>query len=176
MLLNLYTNNAAYVSWNGIQSKNFPVRNGVRQGGIISPVLFCIYIDGLLCMLCESGVGCYIGRAFVGALAYADDIALLAPTPSAMRRLLRICDEYGQKFSVMFNAAKSAWLLVSKSKQPFKCVPEFYIGNQCIDLASEYVHLGHIVSASLDDKHEILSKRNSFVWEDKQCAVLFLET
>jgi len=132
MLLNLYTNNVAYVSWNGIQSKNFPVKNGVRQGGIISPVLFCIYIDGLLYMLSESGVGCYIGHVFVGALAYADDIALLAPTPSVMRRLLRICDEYDQKFSVMFNAAKSAWLLVSKSKQPFKCVPEFYIGNQCI--------------------------------------------
>ena len=80
-------------------------------------------------MLSESGVGCYIGRVFVGALAYADDIALLAPTPSAMWRLLRICDEYGQKFSVMFNAAKSAWLLVSKSKQPFKCVAEFYIVN-----------------------------------------------
>jgi len=40
-------------------------------------------------------------------------------------------------------------------------VPEFYIGNQCIALDSEYVHLGHIVSASLDDKNEILSKWNS---------------
>jgi len=78
-----------------------------------------------------------------------------------MRQLLRICDEFDQKFSVMFNSAKSVWLLVSKSKQPFKCVPELYIGNQCTDLASEYVHLGHIVSAGLDDKNEILSKQNS---------------
>ena len=62
----------------------------------------------------------------------------------------------------MFNAAKSALLLVSKSKQPFKCVPEFYIRNQCTDLASEYVHLGvHIVFASMDDKNGILSKWNS---------------
>ena len=66
------------MSWNGIQGKNFPVRNGVRQGGIISHVLFCIYIDGLLCMLSESGVGRYLGHVFVGALAYADDLALLA--------------------------------------------------------------------------------------------------
>ena len=41
----------ANVSWNGILSKNFPVKNGVRQGGIVSPVLFCIYIDGLLCAI-----------------------------------------------------------------------------------------------------------------------------
>jgi len=60
----------------------------------------------------ESGVRCYIGKVFVGALAYADDIVLLAPTPSVMRRLLRICDQYGRQFSVMFNAAKSAWLHV----------------------------------------------------------------
>ena len=132
LLLNLYTNNVAHVAWNGIHSRSFSVKNGVRQGGIISPVLFCIYIDGLLCMLSETGVGCYIGNVFVAALAYADDIALLAPIPSAMRRLLRICDEYCQQFSVMFNGAKSAWLLASKSKQSFNCVPQFYIGGQRI--------------------------------------------
>jgi len=97
--------------------RNVPVKNSVRQSGIISPMLFCINIDGLLCILSESGVGCYTGNVFVGALAYADNIALLAPTPSTMRRLLRICDEYGQQFSVMFNAAKSVWLRESKSKQ-----------------------------------------------------------
>jgi len=57
------------------------IENGVKQGGTVSPVLFCIYIDGLLHLLRESNVGCFIGNVFVGALAYADDIALLAPTP-----------------------------------------------------------------------------------------------
>jgi len=56
----------------------------------------------------ESGVGCYIGSVFVGALAYADDIALLAPTPSSMHRLLKIRDSFGPEFSVAFNASKSA--------------------------------------------------------------------
>ena len=68
-------------------------KNAARQGGIVSPVLFCVYLDGLLQRLRNSGVGCYIGNVFVGALAYADrtdDVALLAPTASAMRQLLRI--------------------------------------------------------------------------------------
>jgi len=53
MLLNLYTNNVAHVSWNGIQSKNFPVRNGVRQGGIL---VLCCFASTLTdyCVCCVS--------------------------------------------------------------------------------------------------------------------------
>ena len=56
----------------------------------MSPVLFSIYLNGLLCELQRAGVGCCIGNMFVG-LAYADDVVLLAPTPEAMRRMLNIC-------------------------------------------------------------------------------------
>lgn len=48
---------------------------------MISPVLFCVYMDDLLVRLSSVGVGCYLGLNFVGALAYADDIVLLAHTP-----------------------------------------------------------------------------------------------
>ena len=70
--------------------------NGVKQGGVFSQVLFCIYMDGLLCSLALSKIGCFIGNLFVGALAYADDIALLAPTTPAVRLMLGICDDFAQ--------------------------------------------------------------------------------
>jgi len=69
-------------------------------------VLFCIYIDDLM-RLADSGVGCFVGFTFVGALAYADDIVLIAPTPSAMRQLLTICDIYAAEYDITFNANKS---------------------------------------------------------------------
>jgi len=47
----------------------FVTHNGVKQGRVASPVLFCIYIDDLLVQLAQSGVGCFIGFNFVGALA-----------------------------------------------------------------------------------------------------------
>jgi len=46
--LNVYTNSVARMSWNGAFSQSFKVENGVRQGGIVSPVLFCVYFDSLL--------------------------------------------------------------------------------------------------------------------------------
>ena len=74
LLLNMYTSHVYRVSWNGICSVPFTVRNGVKQGGVISPAHFCIYFDKLLGKLAEAGVGCYIGNICIGALAYADDI------------------------------------------------------------------------------------------------------
>ena len=78
-------------------------------------VSFCIYLDGLLCRLAESKIGCFIGNVFVGALAYADDIALLAPTTRAMRLMLGICDDFAQEYAIVFNAKKTKCLWVNHS-------------------------------------------------------------
>jgi len=85
ILLVFYMCNFVRIAWNGALSEYFHAANGVKQGGVLSPVIFAIYIDGLLVKLSNANVGCFVGEFFVGALAYADDIVLLAPTPSAMR-------------------------------------------------------------------------------------------
>jgi len=98
-------------------SLHFTVSNGVKQGGVLSPVLFCVYIDSLLDSLAESGVGCFIGRVFVGALVYTDNIVLLSHTAATgMRTLLHVCDVFANDFSAVSNAAKSKCLTVYGSK------------------------------------------------------------
>jgi len=51
LLLNMYTSNVTKVMWVGIYSKSFLVKNGVKQGGIVGPILFayiCMsYLRGL---------------------------------------------------------------------------------------------------------------------------------
>jgi hypothetical protein len=87
VLIYFYLFNFVRVQWCGIVSDYFLAGNGVKQGVVLSPVLFCLYIDGLLIELSRAGVGCFLGSTFVGALAYADDIVILAPTSSALRIL-----------------------------------------------------------------------------------------
>ena len=58
--------------------------NGVKQGGILLPILFAVYADGLLKRLEDTGVGCHMASRFIGSIAYADDITLSVPCKSAL--------------------------------------------------------------------------------------------
>ena len=69
----MYTSQMIRVKLNGACSDYFSIRNGVKQGRVISPISFCVYADGLLKLLSDAKVGCYTGPVFVGLLAYADD-------------------------------------------------------------------------------------------------------
>ena len=79
------------VRWNGKLSQAFGVRNGVRQGIVLSPSLFNVYVDDLLKVLSVSGYGARIADMYCGCVAYADDLTLVSPTVNGMQKLLDIC-------------------------------------------------------------------------------------
>ena len=137
LLLNMYTSHIISIAWNNIVSNAFVVRNGIKQGGILSPLLFCIYFDELLLRLKNAGIGCWIGSVYVGALAYADDLSLLAPTIGAMHSMLAICDSYAKEFNVIFNASKTKCMCLG-DKFVHGCdkdfSPRFYIAGSSIDI------------------------------------------
>ena len=66
------------VKWGQEVSNTFGLSSGVRQGCVSSGILFVVYIDELLTLLRNSGLGCRIHGIFYGAVIYADDIFLLS--------------------------------------------------------------------------------------------------
>ena len=67
-------------------------------------------------MLNNSGCGCYIGNNFCIAVAYADDLLLLSPTVTGMKRMLSICETYANDHKILFNAKKSQVLFFPGKK------------------------------------------------------------
>ena len=74
ILIFWYTSQTMYVRWNNVISSGFGVSNGVRQGGILSPYLFCVYMDDLSIKLNDTKVGCTTGTTLINHLMYADDL------------------------------------------------------------------------------------------------------
>ena len=62
LLLNMYINQSISIVWGNAISKPFRCYNGVKQGGVLSPILFSIYLDELLMKLQKSSIGCHIGH------------------------------------------------------------------------------------------------------------------
>ena len=79
------------VSWGNHFSDWFSITAGVRQGGVLSPDFYSIYVDELLRKLEKLNKGCYFCGVFAASFFYADDMAILAPSIKGLRALLDVC-------------------------------------------------------------------------------------
>ena len=160
ILIFWYTSQTMYVLWNNTISTGFNVSNGVRQGGILSPYLFCIYVDELSKMLNNVHVGCFVGTMLVNHLIYADDLVLLSPSAAGLSVLLSICSTYGIEYDVMYNSTQSNVLVFRSKLLKNVQVPEFEINNTAIDRVSMYKYLGHCINDKLSDDDDMTRQRN----------------
>ena len=76
-LMNMYKQATSSVRWGNHVSDPFQVKQGVRQGGILSTVHYKLFNNDLLHMLQDSGFGANIGCFYCGAPTCADDVAAL---------------------------------------------------------------------------------------------------
>ena len=94
----------------------------IRQGGVLSPVLFAIYMDVLIAKLRNAGYGCRLLNEFYGCILYADDIMLLAHSLNAMRYMLLICEQFAVDFDIKYNSSKSVAMRTA-SRHSISCAP-----------------------------------------------------
>ena len=122
---------------------------------MLSPILFTVYLDELLQRLTVLDIGCHVGHHYVGSTCYADDIALLAPSPSALRVLLRECELFATEHNLQFNAAKTQLILCFRSSSKVKYNGKFFFLGHPLEFADHITHLGHVLHYSLDDSEDI---------------------
>lgn len=161
LLLDLYTNQMSRARWGDSHSGYFNVQNGIRQGGILSPILYSIYQDELIRRLEVSGEGCYVGHEYFGILSYADDVALLCPSVTGLQKMIDTSVAYGVEFDIKYNKLKSEAICFANEKM----MPTFnvYMDDQILTCKCFVKHLGIKINHNLDDKEDILLKRGQFI-------------
>ena len=95
------------VKWNNYVSAFFNLAAGVRQGGVLSPTLFAIFINDIVDKVQSANVGCYISTICASIFLYADDILLIAPTVTGLQTLLHVCENELIIIDMQLNVNKS---------------------------------------------------------------------
>ena len=85
----------------------FPVTRGTRQGSIISPKLFNIFINDLLLNLDSVEQGVMIGDTKYNTCAYADDITVFSSSVTGLQSLIDVCDSYAEKWRFSFGISET---------------------------------------------------------------------
>ena len=119
----------------------------VRQGGILSPFLFAIYIEDILTELKAQGKGCKVGDTYLGCILYADDILLLSQSVSCMQNMLCICDVVAKRLDLKFNANKSSVMRIGK-RCMIKC-SDLLVNGVVVPFVEEIKYLGVYIRKSL---------------------------
>ena len=101
--------NQSFTDW-------FDVDNGVRQGCILSPTLFAMYIDDLMEQIKAAQVEVECGKKMVSGLLYVDDVVIISPDERKLQKLISIVEEWCKKWGMILNTGKTNIMKKSKSK------------------------------------------------------------
>ena len=98
----------------------------------------------------SSGLGGYLGTAFINHLCYADDLCLISLSSSGMQQLLHICNTYAAEHQLLYNGSKS-FSLCFKRKELKVSSPSFFPGKSKIPMVKQCRYLGTTISIKNSD-------------------------
>ena len=159
LLVYWYEHQRMCVRWGGVYSSSFTVTNGVRQGGILSPYLFNVYVDDLSVKLNSCHVGCYYSGGCINHLMYADDLVIMSPSVAGLYKLIHICESFGLSHDVLFNNKKSTIMSFRAGNLKDAQLPLYTLNGEVLCDSACVKYLGHFICSDLSDDTDILRQR-----------------
>ena len=179
VMMTVYQEQYAWVSWGQAKSDLFPILNGTRQGSVASPVLWSVYCDPLIQELRELGVGAHVGGLFMGVTMYADDLLLIAPTRGAMQQMLQVCDSFAGRYNICFSTdptpskSKSKCIYMVGNKRNLVKPAALMLGDKELPWVETASHLGHELHQSGRMDRDAKQKRAEFISKSVEIREVF---
>jgi len=160
LIVNWYSKLTSKVKWNGHYSDSFVINSGVRQGGILSPLLFNCYVNILLVTLRKSDYGCKLHNFYLGCIMYADDLILISASILDLQSMLDICTNVGLSLGLKFNSKKSHCISIGPS--PIIALPSMIIASQSMNWSEQIKYLGVWINAHKNFNVDLKESRRKF--------------
>ena len=146
----LYSNVSSCIRVNGYMSDWFDVKIGLRQGCILSPVLFNCFINDLAVNINALGLGINIGNDNkLSILMYADDVVLLAENEHDLQTMLNTLSEWCNTNKMSVNMSKSN-IMHFRTQSMQKSQHVFMFNNEVLQYTDKYTYLGLVISEHMD--------------------------
>jgi hypothetical protein len=143
LLINLYWEQTAAIRIDGEISEDLLIEKGVRQGCVLSPLLFNLYTEGIFKEI-EDMKGITIGGININNLRYADDTVLLAENETDLQRLLETTKNLSEKYGLKFNIKKTKVMVIPCENNMPKV--NISIEGKMLEQVQNYVYLGHMIT------------------------------
>ena len=136
--------------------------SGVRQDGLLSPLLFNLYVDIMISSLRKLGCGCHLkNNVFVGCIMYADDLLLISASVIDLQRMLDECTPVGLKLGIKFNPSKSSYVSVGHHHNSGS-LPLMSLDRKVVQWKDKLNYLGVSVCSGTSFKVDISELRRKF--------------
>jgi hypothetical protein len=148
ILQSMYSSTSAKVKLSNEVSHPFDTQKGLKQGCVLSPTLFNIYLADLPQFLHENGGApvCLQTNGDFMCLIYADDVVLLAASEADLQQSLSALEKYSKHWGLNVNIKKTAALTFNKANKLIK--NQFTYKNEIIQSVKTFKYLGLILSAN----------------------------
>ena len=138
LLQSMYDGMSSVVRLNQVYfTEPFNLTCGLRQGCVLSPTLFNLYINDLSLNLTTTKKGVYFGDFFINNLLYADDLVIFAGNENDLQFLLNALSSWCCNWGMFINIDKSAVIHFRPKNQTQRNI-HFYIKDKEIPMATEY--------------------------------------
>ena len=132
---------------NGETYSSFPITRSIKQGGLLSMLMFCISIYDIHSAVVEPPAkGIMYNGEDVSSLTFADDMLLLSSSVSDLQRMLDNAHDYGTKWHIKFSPTKTVCLTFGETKRQHNLNTihrSFHLGNIKLSEVTHTMYLGN---------------------------------
>ncbi len=156
LIQNLYMNQTATIRIDNEESEPAIIGQGVRQGCIMSPLLFSIYAERMMIEALEdTNEGIKIGGTQIKDIRFADDQAMTADSEEGLQKLIDNLNDTAGRYNMKINIKKTKVMCVSRTGDQLINVT---LNGQQLEQVTKFKYLGSIITSDGRCSEEIRTR------------------
>ena len=171
LIINLYWGQPAAVKWDGEIGRDVSVERGVRQGCVISPLLFNLYSEFMINEAMETVEGIGFNGVNITNLRFADDAVLITDKRKKLQKMINRLNETCKDYGMEVNVKKTKVMVLGSTEEQGKKQRAVRLGVVPLEQVTRFKYLGSWITDDAKSEVDIRAKiglAKAAFWQNKE--------